>query len=76
MPTAKNTNTAKEATVKIKLPRVKGEDAVFVSVNQRTWLVKRGVEVEVPTCVEEVLRHQEEMQDLADEFDRCAQTGN
>jgi hypothetical protein len=27
----------------------------------RTWLIKRGVEVEVPECVAEVLRHQEEM---------------
>lgn len=62
---------AKEAEklVKIKLPRVKGEDAVFVSVNERTWLVKRGIEVEVPECVEEVLRHQEEMQEQAEAFD-------
>ena len=37
-----------EKTVKIKLPRLKGEDSVFVSVNERTFLIKRGVEVEVP----------------------------
>lgn len=66
------TAPAKKATeklVKIKLPRVKGEDAVFVSVNERTWLVKRGIEVEVPECVEEVLRHQEEMLEQAEAFD-------
>ena len=51
-----------EKMVKIKIPRTKkDEEDVFVSVNLRTWLVKRGVEVEVPACVAEVLRHQEEM---------------
>jgi hypothetical protein len=34
---------------------------VFVSVNDRTWIVKRGVEVDVPECVAEVIRHSEEM---------------
>ena len=48
--------------VKIKLPRIKGaEDQVFVSVNNYTCIIKRGVEVEVPDFVAEVLRHQEEM---------------
>ena len=59
-----------EKTVKIKLPRVKGEDSVFVSVNERTWLIKRGVEVEVPECVEEVLRLQERMLEQAYENDK------
>lgn len=51
-----------EKMVKIRLPRMtaKQED-LFVSVNNRTWIVKRGVEVEVPACVAEVIRHQEEM---------------
>lgn len=61
---------AKEKTVKIKLPRISKDDAdVFVSVNERTWLIKRGVEVEVPECVAEVIRHQEEMQEEALDFD-------
>ena len=34
---------------------------VFVSVNMETFLIKRGVEVEVPDYVAEVLQHQEEM---------------
>ena len=59
-----------EKKVKIKLPRVKGEDSVFVSVNERTWLIKRGVEVEVPECVEEVLRMQERMLEQAYENDK------
>ena len=48
MAEAKKTE-AKEEKVKIKLPRTSKNDAdVFVSVNERTWLIKRGVEVEVP----------------------------
>lgn len=62
--------TKKEEMVKIKLPRTTKNDAdVFVSVNERTWLIKRGVEVEVPACVAEVLKHQEEMEEEAYNFD-------
>ena len=64
-----NENAPVEAPVKtgpkmvtVRIPRTKKEEEdVFVSVNLRTWLIKRGVEVEVPECVAEVLRHQEEM---------------
>jgi hypothetical protein len=53
------TNTKK--MVKIRIPRTKAEqEDVFVSVNMETFLIKRGVEVEVPDYVAEVLRHQEE----------------
>ena len=53
---------AKEKMVRIKIPRTKADqEDVFVSVNLRTFLIKRGVDVEVPECVFEVLRHQEEM---------------
>ena len=52
----------KKNTVKVRLPKTRADqEDVFVSVNMRTWIVKRGVEVEVPECVAEVLRHQEEM---------------
>ena len=52
----------KEKLVKIRLPRVSAkQEDVPVWVNERSWLIKRGVEVEVPECVAEVLRHQEEM---------------
>ena len=48
--------------VKIRIPRTKvDQEDVFVSVNLHTYLIKRGVEVEVPDFVAEVLRHQEEM---------------
>lgn len=47
--------------VKIRIPRTKADqEDVFVSVNMETFLIKRGVEVEVPDYVAEVLRHQEE----------------
>ncbi len=57
---ATTTNTKK--MVKIKIPRTKtDQEDVFVSVNMETFLIKRGVEVEVPDYVAEVLQHQEEM---------------
>lgn len=57
-----NAAPVKEKTVKIRLPKTReNQDDVFVSVNNRTWLIKRGVEVEVPECVAEVFRNQERM---------------
>ena len=74
MAETKKETVKKEETVKIKLPRGRKEDGdVFVSVNERTWLIKRGVEVEVPVCVAEVLEHQEQMQEEAYNFDAGAQ---
>ena len=53
-------NTVKK--VKIRIPRTKADqEDVFVSVNLETFIVKRGVEVEVPDYVAEVIQHQEEM---------------
>lgn len=49
-------------TIKIRLPLTRTEkDDVLVGVNGRTWLIQRGVDVEVPKCVAEVLRHRERM---------------
>ena len=63
--------------IKIKLPKIKGEtDDVFVSVNNYTCIVKRGVEVEVPDFVAEVLRHQEEMLEEIMLFEDAAQNKN
>ena len=56
----------KQQTVRIKLPKTRElQDDVFVSVNQRTWLIQRGVYVDVPACVAEVLQHSEEMAEEA-----------
>lgn len=58
--------TEKEKKVKIRLPKTKeNQDDVFVSVNNETWLIQRGVEVEVPPCVAEVLMQQQEMLEKA-----------
>ena len=58
--TSTNTNVPKEKLVKIRIPISRESNAdVFVSINERNWLIKRGVEVEVPECVVEVLRNQE-----------------
>lgn len=77
-----NNNTATAANnaekmVKIKLPLTKHEkDAVAVAVNDRTWLIQRGVEVEVPECVVEVLKHQEEMLRQSMEFEEAHADNN
>lgn len=54
----------KERTIKIKIPFLPGaslEDQPdeVVSVNDRTWQIQRGAEVEVPECVYEVLRNRD-----------------
>ena len=62
--------------VKIKLPLTRTEkDDVFVGLNGKTYLIKRGVEVEVPACVAEVLRHQEEMLETIMMFEDAHQKG-
>lgn len=49
-----------ETMVKIRLPKTRAdEDDERVWVNHRSWQIKRGVEVEVPECVAEVLRNKE-----------------
>ena len=59
-----------EETVRIRLPKTKElQEDVFVSVNNRTWLIRRGVYVDVPACVAEVLQHAEEMTEEALRFD-------
>ena len=62
MSETKKTETAtKHKMVKIRIPRTKSDqEDVFVSVNNYTCIIKRGVEVEVPYFVAEVLRHKEE----------------
>lgn len=71
-----NEKTAKGKTVKIRLPKTKElSDDVFVSVNDRTWLIERGKTVDVPECVAEVLQHQEEMMDICMAFDENHNNG-
>ena len=48
-----------ERMVRIVLPYDEQAGDQFVSVNDRTWLIRRGEEVEVPECVYEVLRERD-----------------
>lgn len=59
--TKKNETIEKEKMVKIRIPRDRMDNsaAQFVSVNERTWLIQKGIEVEVPECVAEALRNRE-----------------
>ena len=45
---------------------------MFVGVNERTWLIRRGIEVEVPECVAEVLENREMMLETIMEFESAA----
>lgn len=61
-----------EKTVRIRLPKDKEhKEPVWVRVNERKWLIQRGVEVEVPQCVYEVLTHQEEMEAVVLAFEEA-----
>ena len=53
--------------VTIRLPRAAygEEDTVFVGVNGRGYRIQRGVDVEVPRSVAEVLRNSEDAKDAA-----------
>lgn len=67
--------TTTEKMVKIRIPRTKADqEDVFVSVNNYTCVIKRGVEVEVPAYVAEVLQHQEEMLEKIMLFDEAKAT--
>lgn len=67
----------KEKLVKIRIPRTKADqEDVDVFVNERSWRIKRGVDVEVPECVAEVLRHQEEMLETIMLFEEAAKKKN
>jgi hypothetical protein len=62
-----------EKKVKIQLPLTRSEkDDVYVAVNGKSFLIKRGVPVEVPDYVAEVLQHSEEMLAEAMEFEAQA----
>ena len=59
--------------VKIKLPLTRAErNDVFVGLNGKTYLIKRGVEVEVPYGVAKVLERREKMLSVAMEYEAQA----
>ena len=59
-------------TVTVRSPRTSPrQEDVFVSVNNYTCLVKRGVDVQVPDFVAEVLLHQEAMMETIARFEEA-----
>ena len=61
---AESNTATKTKMVKIRIPRTRvDEEDVVVRVNLKRWLIKRGVEVEVPECVAAVLREQEALRE-------------
>ena len=66
---AEANKTEKEKLVKIRIPRERDRQGdVYVSINERSWLIKRGVEVEVPECVAELIRNAEEAEEASYAF--------
>lgn len=71
--TTNKPEVVKEKLVKFRILKTKeNQDDVFVSVNDRTWQIKRGVDVEIPECVYEVLMHQQRMEEIALEYEEAA----
>lgn len=69
------TETQTTKMVKIKIPKTRDNSAdVYVAVNGRSFLIKRGEYVEVPEFVAEVLQHQEEMIAEAMAYEEAAKT--
>ena len=67
---AKKTEKVAEEKVKIKLPRLRDgkNQAAFVGVNGKTFLIQRGVEVEVPKYVAVAIENNRRMRDEADDY--------
>lgn len=58
--------TTEEERVTIRLPLSREErDDVYVGLNGKSYLIKRGVNVDVPAGVAEILQRREEMLEIA-----------
>lgn len=63
----------KTGMVKIKLPLTRTEkDDVYVGLNGKSYLIKRGVAVDVPAGVAKILERKEKMLSLAMKFEEQA----
>ena len=70
---AESNKAATSKKVKIKLPLTRTEkDDVPVGLNGKTYLIKRGIEVEVPYGVAKILERKEKMLSIAMEFEAQA----
>ena len=70
---AKGKAKAAPKKVKIKLPLTRTEkNDVYVGLNGKGYLIKRGVEVEVPYGVAKILERREKMLSIAMEYEAQA----
>lgn len=58
-------NKTKMVTVRLFKDNHEYKDDVFIGVNGKTWLIQRGVEVEVPDYVAEVLSNSQKQDEAA-----------
>ena len=61
-------NAKKGKRVMVKLPKLPGQNAnqeEFFSVNGKNYIIKRGIEVEIPEEVAEVIRNSEKAEEYA-----------
>lgn len=66
--TKKADNAKKSEKVQVKIPKLMGQNAVqeeYFSVNGRTYRVKRGIYVDVPKEVKEVIENNEKAEEYA-----------
>lgn len=67
-----NNATKKEGKrVKVKLPKLLGQNAIqeeFFSVNGKNYIIKRGIEMEIPEEVAEVICNAEKAEEYAMEY--------
>ncbi len=68
---AETTKTPKKVKIKLPLTRTEKND-VWVSLNGKSYLIKRGCEVEVPYGVAKILERKEKMLSFAMEFEEQA----
>ena len=61
----------KMVTIKLPLTRTEKDD-VFVGLNGKTYLIKRGVAVDVPEGVAKILENREKMLSIAMEYEAAA----
>lgn len=64
----KKEKNMKKVTIKLPLTRTERDD-VFVGLNGRTYLIKRGVNVEVDAPIAKILERREKMLSAAMEFE-------
>lgn len=66
--TIKKANNATEKRAVVRLPLLRGQNAVqeeFFSVNGKNYMIKRGEEVEIPEAVAEVIHNAEKAETYA-----------